>query len=185
MIGGTSLFDPTRLAAEGKCWYASDAAIGDLVLGQTSLATTTPTFLLTVPAGTIAIPLMMSLCQAGSVGGGAITVAMEIDNAARYASSGTAESVLNCRTDITTSPASTFYSNATATDAAGKRIMGLTVGPDVSPAEGAIQEIIWTPPAGMDFLVGPAAWLVYTVAAATGPSWQWSFKWAEIPSGSL
>lgn len=183
--GPSSMWDPTYLAANGRVYYASDADYDDRVTGQTSAANTTPTFLLNVPSGTTAIPLMMSLCQAGTVAGGAVDVLMVIDNANRYGSSGTAETALCARTDITAAPACTLYSSPTATDAYGVRIMGLTIGQDVSPAEGAVQEIIWTPQAGMDFLVGPAAWLVYTYAASTGPSWYWSFKWAEFPTGQL
>ncbi len=187
LIDGYGQFDPTYLALNGKVFYASDADQNDLVTGQTSFATTTPTFQLNVPTGTIAIPLMMSLCQTGGAAGGAIDVIMEFDNANRYNTGGTAETAFNARSDLaaTITPLCTLRSGATATDAYGVRVMGLTVGNDVSPAEGAVQEIIWTPPAGLDFLVGPAAWNVFTYAAATGPTWFWTFKWAELPSGAI
>jgi hypothetical protein len=180
--------DPSAyLTAEGRVFYASDAAAGDLVTGQTSFATTTPTFQLAVPTGSVAIPLMMRLFQAGTVAGGAVSVVMEIDNAVRYSSSGTAETVLPANTGAGTGfNTCTFRSNATATDAYGVRVAGWLVGQDVSPAEGAVQEILWTPTAGLDLLNGGAStgasWNVYTWAASTGPTWFYTFKWAVIPT---
>lgn len=178
------------LAAEGRVFYASDGAGADTVTGQTSHATTTPTFQLAVPQDTTAIPLLMSLCQTGTVAGGDILLVVEFDNALRYSSSGTAETMFCSRTDgkgayAGTSPA-TFRSNPTATDAYGIRVFGLDLAPDVSPAEGAVQEVLWTPANGVpDFLVGPASWNVYTSAGSTAPTWLWSFKWACIPSAWL
>jgi hypothetical protein len=172
------------LAARGQMFNASAAAQNTTVTGATTFATTTPTFLLDVPADTITIPAYMSLNQAGTVAGGAVSVLMETDNADRYTSGGTAATVLNKLTTGGKSALSTLYSATgsaiTATDAYGVRIMGLVTGQDVSPAEGVITEIVWTPTSGIELLVGPAAWLVYTYAAATGPTWLWSFSWAEI-----
>lgn len=174
----------TYLAADGRIFYASDADQNDLVTGQTSFANTTPTFVLEVPTGTTAIPLMVRLSQTGTVAGGAIDVIMELDNAARYSSGGTTETVLAAKTGGNTqSNNCTLYSGATAAAGYGVRIFGATIGQDVSPAEGAPNEILWTPVAGLDFLVGPAAFLVYTYAGTTGPTWFWTVKWAEIPSG--
>lgn len=167
------------LAARGQMFNASAAAQDTTITGQTSFATTTPTFLLDVPTDTIAIPAYMSLNQAGAVAGGAISVLMEADNAARRSSGGTAATVLNKLTNGG-SALSTLYTGATATDAYGVRIMGLVTGQDVSPAEGVITEIVWTPTSGIELLVGPAAWLIYTFAGTTGPTWLWSFSWAEI-----
>jgi hypothetical protein len=180
--------DPAAyLASEGRVFYAADAAAGDLVTGQTSFATTTPTFQLTVPAGSVAIPLGMRLMQMGTVAGGAITVLMEFDNASRYGSSGTAETILPALTSAaTTFNTCTFRSNPTATDAYGIRVAQWFVGPDVSTAEGAVQEITWAPSAGLDLLNGGAStgasWNVYTFAGSTGPSWGWSFKFGVIPT---
>jgi hypothetical protein len=191
--------DPAAyLTSEGRVFYASDAAAGDLVTGQTSFATTTPTFQLAVPVGNVAIPLMMRLFQSGTVAGAFISVQMEFDNAIRYSSSGTAETVLCARTGfgngfLTTGSfaAVTFRSNPTATDAYGVRVAGYTLAQDVAPAEGAVQEILWTPTAGLDLLEGGvtggtgASWNVYTYAASTGPTWQYTFKWAVIPQSWL
>lgn len=175
------------LASQGKVFYASDADQNDLVTGQTSFANTTPTFLLDIPSGTVAVPLMMTLCQTGTVAGGAVDIIMEFDNATRYASGGTSETAFNARSDkgavYQTDRNSRLFTGATASAGYGIRVMGLTTGQDVSPAEGAVQEIIWTPPAGFDFLVGPASWAVYTYAGTTGPTWFWTFKWAEWPYG--
>lgn len=177
------------LAAKGQMFNASAAAQDTAVTGATSFATTSPTFLLDVPSGTIAIPSYMSLNQSGIVAGGAVTVIMEADNAARYTSGGTTSTVLNKLTTGGDTSLSTFHSATSsaivATDAYGVRIMGLLTGQDISPAEGAIQEIVWTPASGIELLVGPASWLVYTFAGTTGPTWLWSFAWAEIPATEL
>ena len=168
----------------GQMFNASGATQDATVTGTTSFSTTTPTFLLDVPANTTAIPAYMSLNQAGNVAGAAITVLMETDNADRYTSDGTAATVLNKQTASSNTALSTFFSATnsaiTATDAYGVRIMGLVTGQDISPAEGIITEIVWTPTSGLELLVGPAAWLVYTYAGTTGPTWLWSFSWAEI-----
>lgn len=173
------------LALEGRVFYASDAAQNDRVTGQTSFAATTPTFLLRVPANTVAIPLLVSLGQSGSVAGGDVTVIIESDNVDRYSSSGTSETVYNSRTGpaLPTNQC-TLYSGATAGSGYGARIMGVTVAADVAPAEGISNELIWSP-SGPDVLVGPASFLVYTFAASTGPTWLWSLKWAEFPLDRL
>lgn len=176
------------LAAEGRVFYASDSAQDQAVTGQTSFAATTPTFLLRVSEGTTVIPLLMSLCQTGTVAGGAVQVVSEIDNAGRYNTGGTAETILCSRTSgaLDGLPTCIFNSNPTATTGYGVRIFGITTGQDVSPAEGAVQEILWTPANGVpDFIVGPGAWATYTWAASTAPTWFWTFKWAEIPTSWL
>ena len=173
-----------HLSARGQVFNASAAAQDTTVTGATSFATTTPTFLLDVPTDTIAIPAYMSLNQAGTVAGGAVSVLMTTDNADRYTSGGTAATVLNKLTTGGKTAQSTLHSATgsaiVATDAYGVRIMGVLTGQDVSPAEGAVQEIVWTPASGIELLVGPAAWLIYTYAGTTGPTWFWSFSWAEI-----
>ena len=174
------------LASQGRIFTASDAAANDRVTGQTSFANTTPTFLLQVPDGTTAVPLLVTLGQTGTVAGGAITVIIEMDNADRYSSSGTSETILNNKTGGVVSTGNcVLYSGATATNAYGVRNFGVTVGPDVEPAEGISNEILWTPTSTPEFLVGPASFLIYTFAATTGPTWLWTIKWAEFPEAWL
>lgn len=174
------------LAADGRIFYASDSAANLTVTGQTTFANTTPTFLLDVPTGTTAIPLMVSLNQTGTVAGGAVQVLIEIDNADRYNTGGTSETVLAARTTGGFTNNCSLYSGATANAGYGVRIFGLTTGEDISPLEGAIQEIVWTPQAGLEYLVGPAAFLVFTYpTTGTAPTWWWSIKWAEIPTTML
>lgn len=174
------------LTAEGRVFYGAEATLNGTITGPTSFATTTPTLLLDVPSGTTAIPLMVRLFQAGTVAGGAVTVLIEIDNADRYTSGGTAATVLGSRTTGAQTNAATLYSRAgsaiTATDAVGVRLAGYLLGQDVSPAEGAVNEIVWTPTAGLDLVVGPGAFIVNTSAGTTGPTWYYSVKWAEIPT---
>lgn len=178
------------LALEGQAFYASDAAQGDFVTGVTSFATTTPTFLLRVPSGTTAIPLGVSLAQASTVAGAAISVILEFDNAERFSAGGTTETILSARTigpssSSNATAACTVLSNPTATDAYGIRVDGVVLGPDVSSAEGAVNQYLWTPSGGYSFLVGPAAMLVYTFAGTTAPTWLWTLKWAEVLTVNL
>ncbi|KKM13472.1 hypothetical protein LCGC14_1715850 [marine sediment metagenome] len=183
------------LTAQGRVFNLSASAINTTTLGTTTLANTTPTWLLDVPTGITCFPISSSLQQAGTVAGGAITVIMETDNADRYTSGGTALTVLNARTDGGALPSSGGVSPAmysristaiTATNAYGNQIWSVIVGQDISPAEGVPNELVWTPPAGApEFLVGPAAWLIYTNAASTGPTWLFSFKIAAFLTTDL
>lgn len=180
------------LAAQGRMYRFSGAALNTVATGATSVATTTPTFLLHVTAGTqyAVIPAEMRLFQAGTVAGGAITYLMEMDNADRYTSGGTAMLSFNCRIGGPALPSgiamySTAGSAIVATDAVGIRMDGALLGQDVSPAEGAVNQLVWTPQAGPDFLVPTAtlgaSWLVNTSAGTTGPTWFFSFKAAVVP----
>ena len=171
------------LASQGRIFTASDADQNDTVTGQTSFVATTPTFLLDIPSGTTVVPLLVSLGQTGTVAGDAISVIIELDNADRYASAGTSETVFNNKTGggVVTN-AATLYSGATAESGYGIRTFGITVAQDVAPAEGISNEVLWTPTSTPEFLVGPAAFLVYTYATTTGPTWFWTIKWAEIPT---
>lgn len=184
----------TNLALQGRIYVCSDADQNDVVVGATSFATTTPTFLLDVPAGTAAIPLFVQLVQAGSVAGAAIDVLIEFDNAARYTSGGTNETtgLLSTRTDQPLSAKCKLYSTGgsaiTATDAYGTMLKHILAIPqDVAPAITEVynwHQIEWHAPFPI-LLVGPAAFLVYTYAGTTGPSWNWSVGWAELPSSDL
>lgn len=178
-----------RLSKEGRIFYASDADQDDRVTGQTSFVNTTPTFLLRNPVGSgiVCVPLLFSLNQAGTVGGGVVSVVAEIDNADVYSSVGTLETVLSSRPKNPVSGGNlcNLYSNPTASAGYGVRIMGLQIGQDVEPAEGAIQEVLWTPASGIDILDPDSCLKVYTWAAATGPTWYWTFKWAEFPESYL
>jgi len=179
------------LAMNGHVFYASDADQDDALTGQTSFANTTPTLLLNVPTGTTAIPLLVRLAQTGTVAGGAITVLMEIDDIAAYSSGGTAETTLCARTDAPLAANANFtnatlYSTATATAGYGVRIFGRTFAQDVAPTSAdLIPEIVWAPVAGLDFLVGPASFKVFTYAATTGPTFFWAVKWAAFPTGMV
>ena len=183
---------PEYLAALGRVFYAADSTMIETVTGQTSFATTTPTFLIDVPSGQTVIPLMVNLAQTGTVAGGVITFAVEIDNATRYASGGTAEGVLCSRTsggDLGGSLPTgvVVYSGATATDAYGIRLTAEDYAQDVAEVstEGAPRNPLWTPQAGLEYVVGPGAFLVYTFAGTTGPTWFWSIKFGVIPTAWL
>lgn len=190
------------LAAEGYMYRFSGAALNTTATGPTSFATTTPTFLLHVKAAVqfAVIPAEVRLFQAGSVAGGAVTVLIETDNANRYTSGGTALLSQNVKTNGPTLASrlaaagdiaayDTNGSAITATDAVGIRLYGALLGQDVSPAEGAVNEVIWTPQAGVDVLAPTAtlgaSLVVNTFAANTGPTWFYSIKAAVVPLGWL
>ena len=185
------------LAAEGYMYRFSGAALNTTATGATSFATTTPTFVCVVDAATqyAVIPAEARLFQAGTVAGGAVSVLMEIDNADRYTSGGTALLSQNCKTDgptlasrVTTGAIAMYDTNGsaiTATDAVGIRTFGALLGQDVSTAEGAVNEVSWAPQAGIDILTPTsslgASWLINTFAGTTGPTWFYSFKVAVVP----
>lgn len=164
------------LALTDHIFIASDADQDDLVTGQTSFANTTPTFLLDVPPGKVALPLFLNLSQTGTVAGAAIDVIIEIDRVRRFSTGGTSEkaySTMNGRES-----GSKLYTGATASAGYGLRLWGATLGQDVSPAEGAIQGPFWKPEVPYP-LVGPASLLIYTYAGTTGPTWFWTVGYAE------
>lgn len=167
-----------RMADLGRLYVASDADQDDMVTTQTSFANTTPSFLLRVPTGVVAIPLFLNLSQSGTVAGGSIGVVIEMDDVDRYASGGTEETIFNPR-KLPSVPRSKVYSGATASAGYGVRIWGATLAPDVSPAEGAVQGPFWKPEMPY-FIEGPASFLIYTYAAVTAPTWLWSLGFAEF-----
>ena len=182
----------------GRVFRATPAALDTMALGATSFATTTPTIVLYLPADTVEnglqmcmIPLEVRIAQTGTVAGAAVNVVIEADNANRYTSGGTAATRNNVRPQHgRTSQGLVRFSVSAdaivATDAVGTRLAGYTIGQDVSPAEGAVQEVVWTPESGIEPLECTASlgstFLVYTYAGTTGPTVWWSIKWAEFPA---
>lgn len=167
------------LSASGRVFTAADADQNDAVTGQTSFAATTPTFLIDVPSGTVIVPLEVALHQTGTVAGGVISVIIEKDNADRYNTGGTTETVYN---DFSRTNVCVVRSNATANAGYGIRLAAFEVAQDVTPtgAEHGSREILWTPGRALSYIKGPGAFAVYTWAAITGPSWLWSISWAEL-----
>lgn len=174
-------------ALQGYAFYASDADQNDVVTGQTSFANTTPTFLLLNPnaSARVCIPLFFTLNQTGSVAGGDVQIVTEIDEANRYSTGGTSETVLSSRPRSGRKNECLLYTGATALAGYGVRVDGITTGPDVSPAEGALQQYLWTPTSGIDILDPGSTMLCYTYAGTTGPTWFWTWKWLEIPVREL
>lgn len=177
------------LSADGWLFRAAGSALNTTATGATSFATTTATFLLDVPLGVTVIPAEAILVQTGTVAGGVVDVFMEMDNADRYTSGGTAMTVLatNLTGTLPTGVAmySTVGSAITSTDAVGVLMDQWHLGQDVSPAEGAPNKVIWTPSAGVDFIKGPGAWIINTSAGTTGPTWSFAFKFAAFPTTML
>lgn len=175
-----------KIAISGRKFYASDADENDKVTGATSFSLTTPTFLLRNPAdsGVVCIPLFFTLNQSGTVAGGAVDIIAFLDVSDRWSSGGTNERVISARPKSGTKNKCQLRTGATATtpaDTTGIRMDGITTGQDVSPAEGALQQYLWTPTSVMDLLDPGTSMLIYTYADTTGPTWWWSFSWAEVP----
>lgn len=175
-----------RLAKEGRIFIAGDADLDDMVTGPAtaSFSTSSPTFMLDVPAGVTAIPLVSNLQQGGTVAGGTIFLYITVDNVTRLQSTGTVEKTFNT---LGNAAQSRLQSNPTVYSDAqhfGQRVWGTQLGFDVSPAEAAAQAGIWVPEYPL-LLRGPACMLWYSHAVTTGPSWVWSIAWAEIPTDEL
>lgn len=173
----------SRAAQAGRLVVASDADQNDTVTGQTSFANTTPTFLLNVPSGSCAVPLWVNLMQAGTVAGGDITIFVEADDIAAYSSSGTSETLYYFRNGAGFTSSCAVYSGATATAGYGILLDAEVLAADVDPSV----EVVWTGhylwKATYPFiLVGPASFKVFTYAATTGPTWQWSLGFLDLPA---
>jgi len=136
-----------------------------------------------VPAGAVALPLFLNLVQTGTVAGGDIDLIIEIDKVKRYSTGGTSEKIYSPMA-VGIGPLSKFYTLPTAVAGYGVRLVGVDIAADVSPAEGAIQGPFWKPEMPY-FLPGPASFLVFTNAGTTGPSWFWSFGWAEFRTDEI
>ena len=189
------------LTSLGYVFNLSEVALATAVTGPTTFATTTPSFIVNNAAasGMTVIPLYFSFQQSGTVAGGAVTITMEVDNAARYSSGGTAVTAQNAwvnggiNNSALPSGVTAFSGSGgaiTATNAAGVRIWSPLVGQDVSSAEGVTNELVWTPPTGAPELLTAtsvlgASWLVHAVAAVTGVTFLWAAKVAVIPNSEL
>ena len=176
-----------QLAIDGRVFVSSDADENDRVTGQTSYAATTPTFLLNIPTGTLAIPLWVHMNQTGTVAGGVISIYMSYDGIARYSSGGTSEAITNARTPSPRGSNCLLYSGATAAAASAARLLFTqTLDPDVTDPN--LTEEVHAM-AGRDFpflcLGGPASFLVFTYAATTGVTVEWSIGWAEFTTSEL
>ena len=184
LVTADSLF---QLAADGRLFCSSDADENDRVTGETSYVATTPTFLLRVPAGVCVMPMWVNMQQTGSVAGGAISVYLSYDRVDRYSSGGTSQAVTPMHTGRPVAASSTLYSGATAAAATEARLLlsqvfDEDVGTDTNVTESlfAVAYKDFFPP----FLKGPAAFMVFSYAASTGPTWEWSIGWLEIPDAS-
>ena len=163
----------------GWIFATGDADQDDKVTAQTSFANTSPTWAIDVPAGYTVIPLYWNLSQTGTVAGGAIDVIFEIDNVKRF-SSGTAEKAFNSNFKTARSG---VYSTVTAVAGYGATVFQATIGPDVSPAEGAVPGPFWKPDYPI-LLKGPASLLIYTYAAVTAPTWFWNGAFVELTNAN-
>lgn len=178
-----------KLAKAGRIFTYGDADTDDMVAGYAtgSFSSATPTFVLDVPAGVTAIPLVSNLQQGGTVAGGTVFLFITIDDTTRVISPGAFEKPFN---PLGTAPQSKLYSTSGSigvtadTNSFGQRVWGTQIGQDVAPAEAAVQAGIWVPEYPL-LLRGPASMIWYSHAATTAPTWVWSIAIAEIPTAEL
>lgn len=179
------------LVEQGWVYDLSDSAANTTQISTTTYANTTPMYGVSLAAasGLAAIPLYATLGQTGTVAGGAITVIMEKDNAARLSggSNMTSMNTLTMASGLPTGASALIL--PTATNAYGLRMWGITVGQDVSPAEGVSNELVWTPPAGPEYLVTTASvgayWGINVNAGTTGATLFCTLKVAIFPLTEL
>ena len=180
---------------KGRVYQAGNPTVGTAVaLSGTGYVATTPALLLTVPVGTIVVPLHVRLFQGGTVAGGVITVIVAADTINRYSSGGTAHTPVNMRVGGTgaasngTTPRQSlcsFYSGATAAGVTTHiELAAAIITHDVATTPFTPQtRFEWAPIANGEpapMLVGPASLLIHSFAATTAPSWFYSVKWLEL-----
>ena len=171
-----------QMVSEGRAFCAANPTVGTAVAaGGLSFSATAPAFSVDVPAGTVLIPLAISLAQAGTVAGGPITVAMVIDQAIRYSSSGAAITSKPMRSDAPVAQNCTWYSNATVAAAVTPiTFWSALINQSVTTTANSTQSVYLTRyNSALPVLVGPASLIIYTYAATTQPSWLFNFTWAE------
>lgn len=174
---------PAYVAARsGRRYAVTHQTQTTFVTGQTSYVATTPTFLIYQAAATRHLTLSaMTLCQAGSVAGAIIHIAIVVDSTDRYASGGTAVTPLNFLVDSADTKYSedagfTFTYNPTA-DASGsdpdqgRIVQHFTLAPNVTAP---VPFSLDTEDGIMIGVTGSI--LIYTWAATTGPSWTFNFE---------
>ena len=158
---------------DGKLFKATHQTPGSAVTGQTSYVATTPTFLIYQAAATTSIVgLSMWLCQAGTVAGGVIDIAIGMASTNLYSSGGTAVVPQQSDMSQTTASNATMRFNPTTTGVPSRVLWAIT-----APATlGTVTSIDFED----GFLIGVTGSIaVYTWAAATGPTWRFGFEWIE------
>jgi hypothetical protein len=169
---------------------ATDAETGETTATANDIDPLEPSFMFDVPTGTTVLPLEVSL--AWEVAGATMVTTIVSDSANRYASGGVAAvAARNLRTNSGYgSVVENLYSGDTAITAAGataERVhFHYYAFDDIGDAgEGmSFPVVVWVP-AVPPVLVGPASFLVYTMAATTGPELRISVTWAEFPSNLI
>jgi hypothetical protein len=166
-------------ASVGRRFRYTHQTIATGVLGQTSQVDTTPTFLISQTASSTntarKVLSAMTLSQSGTPAGGAIHIVIATDQTNRYSSGGTAVVGKNLLNDVDCSgpPAlaaqGTFYYNPTASAATSStRIMEHWVIP--------VNNVPFSVDFSDELIIGTTgSILIYTWAASTGPTWNFSF----------
>lgn len=157
----------------GRNFLVTHQTIATAITGQTSFATTTPTFLLYGAAVTKrAVLRSVALSQTGTVAGGAITIVVGVDTTDRFSSGGTAITPVNLNGQSSTASVYTFKYNATASDVAARYIWKEQIPAALSAT--------WTfKPGSAAMIRATGSILIWTYASTTGPTWHVNFNFSE------
>lgn len=175
----------TQLVDDGRVFVASNAAreTAEAIGTATTFSDTDPALLLDVPSGTTAKPLEIIMNQGGTVAGGNITLLITLSDKIRYASGGVKLTPQNMRFDEPRSSSCNFYTGSTDIVANANTdditLYGANLVHDIDALEGGHIHLT-AKNYIMPQLIGPAALVIYAVAATTQPSFFYSIKWAEF-----
>jgi len=179
-IAGSYVFTPREsgwpASRMGRRFFVTHQTIGTVVTGQTAFSATTPTFLLSNTSTKRLIIRSIQLAQAGTVAGGLITVAVQINTTDDFSAGGTAVTPQNTNEASATTPAAgvTFRFNPTATGAAGRVLVQRSVG--------AVLGTVTVIDLGDAVILGAtsSSMSVFTFAAVTAPSWYFIVEYEEV-----
>lgn len=149
----------------GRRFSVAHQTPGTTITGQTSFATTTPTFLIRQSNAAHRVVLSnFALCQIGTPAGGTIHVAVAIDASDRYSSGGTAITPQATAMPSALTPGFSFYYNPTCSAGSPRYLYEWT--------QPAWAGSIFNPDLHDGVLIGfTGSILVYTWAATTAPTW--------------
>jgi hypothetical protein len=162
-------------AAMGARFSFTHQTLGSTVTGQTSLAATTPTFLIAqTTAGTRLTLNRIELTQDGTVAGAKIDVIVAIDTANRFSSGGATHVPQNHSARSTVTSGATCYTNPTASAAGGgtRYLDGTNIAALVNT-----RTVLYYYDEAQIGTTGSI--LIYTSAATTGPTWKWRIVYTE------
>ena len=180
----------TQLALDGRV-FNSSTPVQETALNLNTTARGTdnisPAILLDVPAGTTVIPLEVIMA---AIAGTAedVTVTINTDDGTRFSTGGTSRSIVNARKDDPGGSLCTFYTEPTAIANVDDDTIWakLIDGGQIATPTTDNPAVFWsakffTPP----ILIGPASLLIFVTSTTDDHTWQYSVKWAEMPTTDI